>query len=84
MPHLVFNEHKLLYMCRLVVMQTMKTAEVSVVDYRHLFIPSTNPTRKCNLFAKESFKHPYQSTAIQEGKFATLNYLNLISKIPTT
>lgn len=61
----------------------MKTAEVSVVDYRHLFIHSTNPTRKCNPFAKESFKHPYQFAAIQEGKFATLNYFNLISKIPT-
>lgn len=61
----------------------MKTAEVSVVDYRNLFIHSTNPTRKCNPFAKESFKQPYQATAAQEGKFTTLNYFNLISKIPT-
>lgn len=58
----------------------MKTAEVSVVDYRNLFIHNTSPTRKCNPFAKESFKQPYQSTATQEGKFATLNYFNLISK----
>lgn len=67
----------------LVERQATKTAEVSVVDYRNLFIHSTNPTRRCNLFAKESFKQPYQATAAQEGKFATLNYFNLISKIPT-
>lgn len=67
----------------LVERQAVKTAEVSAVDYRNLFIHSTNPTRKCNPFAKESFKQSYQATATQEGKFATLNYFNLISKIPT-
>lgn len=61
----------------------MKAAEASVVDYRNLFIHSTNPTRKCNPFAKESFKQPHQDTAAQEGISATLNYFNLISKIPT-
>jgi len=65
----------------LVERQPMQTPEVSVVDYRNLFIHSTNPTRKCNPFAKESFKQPYQATQAQEGKFATLNYFNLISKI---
>lgn len=61
----------------------MKTAEVSVVDYRNLFTCSTNPTRKCNPFAKEAFKQPHQATAAQEGKSVALNYFNLISKIPT-